>query len=603
MADSEFDVNEEKKNDPGYWGWKDGTEHEDIPLQNINVILSPDTPGMTSTLPSRQQQQPPPTERDQKRARAATPHTSQTKPILRIFVPSDLSTGHSVRPVSIPPKQDAPKRKKQVVLRPNGKVKNNRFCREAVIPSACVITLLAVIGIIVLFTAPDPQSNSGISLSSVQCSDNWVSITAPWSARSGHASISNSLNDVILLGGRATDGIDLNDVWKSTDSAVTWTLVQSQAPWLPRHSMGLVSFDTPQHLLLFGGYNSFTVGHSLGDIWESLDGGLTWNLVLAVAPWSARSQFGSISFNSSSVALLGGINSQGDVLNDVWISDNAGKTWVNFTSNSAWLSRNGLAFITMLNHLVLTQGSLNGLATHVLTNPQIWNWTALINTVQSESQNEVEFLSVAGSLWLIGSMAATNGVSNIWTWNINDQRWTAQKPSPWTSLSDSSVVVVNLQPVVMGGLDSVTNVPSNVIWFDQIKCTGALYTQWVANIMNQNSSRSVIKSVSSAEAESIVMSANSSSNWTGFTTGVNTGSDSTGIDIDASTSINIPGGTGVSTGINAGVSTGINIPPPPPLFPSSSTGINGITLISPPTCNICLRNWWKCRNTRHRTEL
>ena len=76
-------------------------------------------------------------------------------------------------------------------------------------------------------------------------------------------------------------------------------------------------------LYLSGGIDS--AGTSSGNLWESNDG-LTWTPVLSDAPWGARSEHQMVVFNNR-LWVIGGKAADGTVLNDIWASDNYGRSW------------------------------------------------------------------------------------------------------------------------------------------------------------------------------------------------------------------------------------------------------------------------------------
>ena len=76
-------------------------------------------------------------------------------------------------------------------------------------------------------------------------------------------------------------------------------------------------------LYLSGGIDS--AGTSSGNLWESNDG-LTWTPVLLAAPWGARSEHQMVVFNNR-LWVIGGKAADGTVLNDIWASDNYGRSW------------------------------------------------------------------------------------------------------------------------------------------------------------------------------------------------------------------------------------------------------------------------------------
>jgi hypothetical protein len=121
------------------------------------------------------------------------------------------------------------------------------------------------------------------------------------------------------------------DVWASVDEGATWSLVAS-APWHPRTFLQ-ASPQVGGSLLLAGGYDSFD--RYYGDLWQSFDGGATWQRLqgnetaypvsTATQPagkWAARS-LGQLAMLGTCPLLLGGHTRRGaadyDHFNDVWM--------------------------------------------------------------------------------------------------------------------------------------------------------------------------------------------------------------------------------------------------------------------------------------------
>lgn len=100
-----------------------------------------------------------------------------------------------------------------------------------------------------------------------------------------------------LLGGRLGSGRLLSDVWSATihQSArasagspqlprVDWELVEVSAPWTARADFAAASDGI--HLWVLGGCDS--LGHALADVWASADGGRSWQEIEQAAPWGPR---------------------------------------------------------------------------------------------------------------------------------------------------------------------------------------------------------------------------------------------------------------------------------------------------------------------------
>ncbi|PTN31440.1 hypothetical protein C6366_18115, partial [Desulfonatronum sp. SC1] len=169
--------------------------------------------------------------------------------------------------------------------------------------------------------------------------ESWTRMTdnAGWSPRGYFAAEALHDGSIVIMGGHS--GInppELGDVWRSTDNGATWTQLTDAAPWGPRssHSSALLPNGD---ILLMGGQIPDHPG-SANDVWSSSDGGATWNLVTADAPWPVRSNHQSMALPDGSVVLLGGSDG-GPSRNDVWRSTDGGATWTQVTESAEWPAR------------------------------------------------------------------------------------------------------------------------------------------------------------------------------------------------------------------------------------------------------------------------
>ena len=88
-----------------------------------------------------------------------------------------------------------------------------------------------------------------------------------------------------------------NDVWRSADGLV-WEELTSDAPWAARSYHGVEAVG--ESLILFGGQGPVEF---FNDVWRSDDGGRTWSKVLAHAPWAPRAGFKSMVVNDTILIL------------------------------------------------------------------------------------------------------------------------------------------------------------------------------------------------------------------------------------------------------------------------------------------------------------
>lgn len=163
---------------------------------------------------------------------------------------------------------------------------------------------------------------------------------APWSKRYsfGYGTVPLT-NLVFLTGGACGNGCNSNDIWISSDGAVStdpytppvWTLHNAAGP-LPANSegcnmiLGYPPFDTTM-ALLFGIGGSGGLAHS-NDIFISTDLGLTFNAYLQRS-LPVRSYANVLIDSSNTMYTIGGETTNGLILRDAWISYNFGISWIN----------------------------------------------------------------------------------------------------------------------------------------------------------------------------------------------------------------------------------------------------------------------------------
>ena len=107
-------------------------------------------------------------------------------------------------------------------------------------------------------------------------------------------------------------------------------------------------------MMISGGKNEN--GVLMNDVWVSDDAGTTW-IQTTAAPWSARSAFGFASVPlgaplAGRVVLVAGSTAPSVVTNDVWVSDSAadslsGITWTQAVAVAPFSPRSKLGFVVM----------------------------------------------------------------------------------------------------------------------------------------------------------------------------------------------------------------------------------------------------------------
>mmetsp|Transcript_22323 Transcript_22323/g.41555 ORF Transcript_22323/g.41555 Transcript_22323/m.41555 type:complete len:571 (-) Transcript_22323:40-1752(-) len=144
-----------------------------------------------------------------------------------------------------------------------------------------------------------------------------------WAPRYGHGVVINSFDIVYLLGGffahKQSGRVHcFNDVWKSEDEGVTWSLVLKHAPWAGRYQHSAL-VNMKDEIFIVGGLQVNL--RRCSDVWRSKDDGVTWDLVSPAAPWAARYEHASVIDSNSSMYVIGGMSTGAEKYNDVWRSE------------------------------------------------------------------------------------------------------------------------------------------------------------------------------------------------------------------------------------------------------------------------------------------
>jgi PKD repeat protein len=185
-----------------------------------------------------------------------------------------------------------------------------------------------------------------------------VNANAAWPARFGLRSVVMPDGSIVIMGGQSSTSNFFNDVWRSTDEGYTWNEVNASAGWPARAGFNIVVMPD-NSIVLMGGDQTGYSGEPLNDVWRSTDEGYTWNEVNASAGWSARYGQRSAVMPDGSIILMGGKDTGGNPLNDVWRSTDEGYTWNEVNANPGWSGRFGISSVTMPDSSIVLMGGRN----------------------------------------------------------------------------------------------------------------------------------------------------------------------------------------------------------------------------------------------------
>lgn len=269
----------------------------------------------------------------------------------------------------------------------------------------------------------------------------WVTVlaSAPWTARAYHATAASSDDTTLILagGGRCVASSFnsslcpeyewFDDVWAATaveqheddaDSNVTmtWRQLAVAAPWSQRggHSLNVLAgagTGRADLLVLAAGLNSSAV---FADVWGSSDGGATWTVLAAAAPFGARAFHATAvlpasdaaSGSAATLVLIGG--AVGSVyLNDVWVSQD-GVHWRLLAAAAPFSGRYGFG----LSYVPAPAGASNG--------------------------------GGNGTLWLTGGAAAypETQMADVWVSPDGGVSWAREADGTWAPRSFHATAVL-----------------------------------------------------------------------------------------------------------------------------------------------------------------
>ncbi len=287
-----------------------------------------------------------------------------------------------------------------------------------------------------------------IVLWSVAVSSQWRQLLndAPWSKRSDPQLAVLSNDQLVLMGGHANNEY-YNDVWSSVDGGLTWRLELATAPWAPRsYHTAKVFMD---RLVLLAGHDQNTW---YNDVWASSDG-IAWECITPAAAFQPRAAAALQPFGDK-IFLMGGSDGllaplgNGTLYNDVWVADSSLDAWTLVTPAAPWPQREGLQKLTAVyaGMIVMTAGEAG------YTGPyfnDVWgtadgaNWRLLNPHADFSARSGNLLLNARGDLYTFGGFGVPMKHDAYCLANGNaSQPWQTLPSAPWHGRFDYDMVVV-----------------------------------------------------------------------------------------------------------------------------------------------------------------
>jgi len=341
----------------------------------------------------------------------------------------------------------------------------------------------------VFATTYDPSGVISGSVTSIDTSSH-VGITTIWDVHK--IFMSGSLTDRILT---MMDGIDdgLTAIIMENDNnsidlgsasggiTTTWTCMTSGAEWEPRELPVVVTLSD-ESIVLMGGYIEGE-GKS-NDVWRSTDNGSTWIEQTAAAAWTARTQFAGVVLSGDNIIIAGGF---GAASADVWHSTDAGVNWhQQTTSGTMWTRRYGHAIVSLSDESIVLMAGEENASPYNYTN-DVWRsttqgvtWTQQTASAGWSARRNPSVVSMPdGSIVIMGGGIRSSPycTNDVWRSTDNGATWTCMTSGAvWSPRQYfSSVCLSDGSIVIMGGLNSLTSIPTNDVW--KSTDSGATWTQ------------------------------------------------------------------------------------------------------------------------------
>lgn len=229
------------------------------------------------------------------------------------------------------------------------------------------------------------------------------------------------------------------DVFNAFTSASTFTAIKATATASFSQRVGPMVAGFNGFLYVMGGMNSS--GTALNDVWRSADG-VNWVQITAAAPWAARSKGQAIVFNNALYIMGGAVSATGTHFSDVW-STTDGITWTQQNA-SAWPARRRFGVCTTATAMYIAGGAgPNATSNLVYPNTKysdVWyttdgvHWTQAVAQAPWVARSDLAFYSIGTNLYVCGGLlidAFANATSDLWQSTNGGVTWTMASANPF----------------------------------------------------------------------------------------------------------------------------------------------------------------------------
>ena len=297
------------------------------------------------------------------------------------------------------------------------------------------------------------------------------------------ATVRLAKNGIFMLGGSGT--VFFNDVWAAVDGK-NWVKV-ADADWSIRGYHQAVGYKGRLYVL---GGSSGTNAYK--DIWSSADG-KNWQRA-ADPGWANRRRFQAVSHKGRLYVMGGGyplgvgINSNSNLLNDVWSWAAGESSWTEETAAAAWTVRQDYQAVSHNGRLYVLGGGNTATDGGFYRN-DVWssvdgaNWSSEGNA-EWPARTQHQAVSHNGRIYVLGgtnNATSTGRRNDVWSW-AEGESWRMEKANNsdfWTKRAQFKALSYDGLLYVMGGIDSGL-LTHNEVWSsaDGVSWTKVTNADW-----------------------------------------------------------------------------------------------------------------------------
>lgn len=244
---------------------------------------------------------------------------------------------------------------------------------------------------------------------------NWVEVTRQTPdgkkipSRRSHISVALG-SAIYVIGGYDFGGTYFDDVWESTDGGKSWNevTVTSRFPARHLHSSAVLG----NAIYVMGGSDGRT---TFNDVWESTDNGKNWTQV-------ARTRFSPSRYHSSvvldnAIYVIGGYNGRRNFFNDVWKSTDNGVTWIEVTRATIpkFPAREGHSSVVLNNTIYVIGGKVgSAIVSTVWESEDGVEWKQVASRVPFAARYEHSSVVLGGTMVVMGGESVGHKFNDVW---------------------------------------------------------------------------------------------------------------------------------------------------------------------------------------------